>query len=78
MILFCLLTGEVPFDIANSSDEAFFLFQGKGFDFLRESLHEVKAEPGAICRQVYRVMKCRFAREDARGRSVKTHLLPRA
>lgn len=40
--------GETPFDIANSSDPSFCVFQDSGFESIRPSLTEANATPDAI------------------------------
>ena len=47
-MLYCLLTGELPFEIANSSDPAFNRFTELGFVAIEESLKEVN--PDAVGR----------------------------
>ena len=47
-MLYGLLTGEVPFDIANSSDPAFNRFAECGFAAIQENLKEVN--PDAVGR----------------------------
>lgn len=48
MILYALLTGEVPFDICNSSDPVFNRFIDGGFSVIQSLLDEVQADPNAI------------------------------
>lgn len=48
VILFFLLTGEVPFNIANESDELFWEFKRRGFEAIAEELEEVHANPQAV------------------------------
>ena len=48
VILFALLTGEVPFDICNSSDPVFSRFIDGGFSVIQSLLDEVQADPNAI------------------------------
>ena len=48
VILYALLTGEVPFDICNSSDPVFSRFIDGGFSVIQSLLDEVQADPNAI------------------------------
>ena len=48
MILFFLLTGETPFDIANDSDELFWRFKERGFEAISADLEAVHANPQAV------------------------------
>ncbi|KAK8801013.1 hypothetical protein WA588_001841 [Blastocystis sp. NMH] len=48
VFLYCLLTGDVPFDIANESDDDFCQFQECGFEFIRQPLVDAEVEPSAI------------------------------
>ena len=48
VILFFLLTGEVPFNIANESDELFWEFKRRGFEAIAEELEDVHANPQAV------------------------------
>lgn len=50
VFLYCLLTGDVPFDIANESDDDFCQFQECGFEFIRQPLVDAEVEPSAIGR----------------------------
>ena len=48
VILFFLLTGETPFDIANDSDELFWRFKERGFEAISADLEAVHANPQAV------------------------------
>lgn len=48
VLLFFLLTGNVPFNIANESDELFWMFKQRGFEAIEEELEEVHTNPQAV------------------------------
>ena len=50
VILYELLTGELPFNIANSSDPDFIRFEETGFQVIRYLLDNVHADPQAVGR----------------------------
>ena len=48
MFLYTLATGNVPFDIANESDDDYCQFQELGFASIRSPLVDAKMEPSVI------------------------------
>ena len=48
MFLYSLLTGDVPFDIANESDDDFCQFREFGFESIRKPLVDAEVEPSVM------------------------------